>query len=358
MEKREGRLYGLDILRILSMILITIIHFIAYSLIMFDENITTTNHIIMSLFYSVTVVAVNVFVLITGYFQCDRKVNYKRLFTLWFDVIIVSLLLFVIMVIVKGGQFNIMQLVKTIFPVLTGHWWFLSAYIVLCIACPLLNALINVLNQKTHLAVCVGGFLIFCVFYVSNPFITSTTYIASSRGVLWFFYLYIVAAYFKKYQFEVKRVWLLITGLVSYGLIVVLIYFNVLQIYQAELTASNSPLAFVLTVCVFLLFKSMTIKNTVSQKIVSLLSESAFFVYIIQEHEMVRYWYWERFDIPSHVSNWYLPLILLASVLLLWPIAILFSRALKLIDPLKDVLYNKLLKLSNSVISRFRNNRY
>ena len=44
MEKREGRLYGLDILRILSMILITIIHFIAYSLIMFDENITTTNH--------------------------------------------------------------------------------------------------------------------------------------------------------------------------------------------------------------------------------------------------------------------------------------------------------------------------
>ena len=353
MEKQDGRLYGLDILRIISMLLITVIHFCAYSLIMFDKNITTTNHVFMSLMYAMTVVAVNAFVMITGYFQCDKKVNYKRIFVLWFDVITVSLLLFGIMLIINKGQFAPMQLIKSVFPVLTGHWWFLSAYIILCLASPLLNILIKSFSQKSHFTVCIFGCLILSVFYVSNPFITSTTYIGSSRGMIWFFYLYILAAYFKKYPLEIKRVWLMLTGFICYALLTGLIYLNKLQILQAELTANNSVLVFILTVCVFLLFKSIKIKSVPTKSVISLLSVSSFFVYIVQEHEMVRYWYWGLFDISNHVRDWYLPLILMVSVLILWPIAFLLGKLLKLLDPIKNLLYNKLFNFAGRISLRF-----
>lgn len=345
MEKQDSRLYGLDVLRIISMLLITIIHFCAYSLIMYDQNITTINHVFMSLMYTMSVVAVNAFVMITGYFQCDKKMNYKRIFALWFDVVTVSVLLFGIMLIINKGQFTPMQLIKSVFPVSTGHWWFLSAYLVLCLASPLLNALIQSLNQKSHFMVCVFGFLILSCFYVSNPFITSTTYVGSSRGMIWFFYLYVLAAYFKKHPFNIKRVWLLLTGSVCYAVLTVLIYLNKHQVLQAELTANNSVLAFIFTVCVFLFFKSLNVKKLETKKVISLLSVSSFFVYIIQEHEMVRYWFWELFDIPNHVRDWYLPLILIFSVLILWPFAILLGKLLKLLDPLKSLLYNKLFDL-------------
>ncbi len=351
MEKQDDRLYGLDVLRIISMLLITIIHFCAYSLIMFDKNITITNHVFMSLMYTMTVVAVNAFVMITGYFQCDKKLNHKRIFVLWFDVVTVSLLLFGIMLIINKGQFTPMQLIKSVFPVLTGHWWFLSAYLILCLASPLLNVLIQSLNQKSLFTVCVSGFLILSVFYVSNPFITSTTYIGSSRGMVWFFYLYVLAAYFKKYPPNIKRVWLLLTGFICYAVLTGLIYLNKLQVLQAELTANNSVLAFILTVCVFLLFKSLNVKNLPTKKAISLLSASSFFVYIIQEHEMVRYWFWGLFDISNHVRDWYLPLILIFSVLILWPFAILLGKLLKLLDPLKNLLYNKLFNFTVRLLS-------
>ncbi len=336
----KNRLYGLDILRILSITLITIIHFISYTNILTNDKITNFNYVTLNILSSFTVVAINVFILITGFFSCEKKINIKRIIKLWFHVILISLFLLFISYLTKNGYFSVTTIIKSLFPVTTMHYWFFSIYLILCLLQPLLNVLIKNIDKKMHFLIVVIGMLLFTVYFVLNPFINSLIYIAGIRGVLWFIYLYVVGAFIKKYDIKISKKIALPLIILLLFVVFLLKYFNIDTIKNSYLLEENSLIPFLLSVLLFIVFKDIDIKNKMIKDIIMKLSACSFFVYIIQEHDAIRYWFWNFFNINSYASSFKLILILILSIFILWIIAFLLYYILKLIDPLFDKIYS------------------
>lgn len=347
MEK-QTRLYGLDILKIICMVLITFIH-ISYTGISKNENLLLANKIMLVFMDTLTIFAVNCFVMITGYFQCERKVNYKRVVKLWFNVILVSLILLVIMAVIDISKVSIMSIIKSIFPVSTMHYWFLTAYLVLCLSAPILNVLIKNISQKAHFYICLIGFLLFSIYYVTNPLVNQADYIASTRGIIWFYYLYMVSAYIKKYNFQIKKTTLFLISAFSLAVAYYLKFIGFVSLNQARFLLDYSVLPFILTICIFLIFKSIKINNKSICKLISVLSSCAFYVYIIQEHDAVRGWFWNIVKFSDYANSLVLVPLILALVLVLWVPAWLTDVLLKYLTPLLNKICNLLEKLISSI---------
>ena len=338
--KKESinRLYGLDLLKILSMVLITVIHFIDWANILEMRDISLVNKAIFSFCYALTTVSVNSFVMITGYFQTDKSVNFKRVFSLWINVIIVAVLLLLGMVLLRQpvGKMNV---IKTVFPMLTVNYWFLSSYIVLCIASPFLNILIKNMDKHKHSLLCIVGFLLICVYYTTNPFITEMIYVGHPRGILWFCYLYFVAAYIKKYDINIKKGMLINLIIILIFIMSVITMFDARKIGNINLLGNYAILPFLCSVLVFLLFKSFTISGTWLKNTIVELAECSFYVYIIQEHDVVRSWYWSLFTAFENGQDFKIIVAFLSSLVVLWPAAFIINKILKLFKPMVDKMY-------------------
>ena len=335
------RKYGLDIVRILAMVLITAIHFVAYSGIMQVPHLTDYNRVLLSVVSALFTPAVNLFVLITGYFSCEKKLNGKRLFSLWIQVFSVGLVLTAVGALFLKQPFGIVTLLKTVFPLSTMHYWFFTMYILLMLFSPLINLFINALTQQQHKWLCIAGFFVICVFFVSNPFFNAQYYVADARGFVWLCYIYMLGAGFKKYGWELSRKKSLLGICLAWGALTVLKFFQMDQIASAKFLDGNSVLPFLFSLFLFFFFKSIEIKASVGQKLISWLSSCSFLVYVLQEHDMIREWYWHLFNIPRYADSPGLILTLLLSLLALWPIALLLQWLFRLITPFIDALYEK-----------------
>lgn len=354
---KSNRLLGLDVLRILSITLITIIHFIGYSDILMDENISTFNYVAMNILDTLTVIAVNIFVLITGFFNYEKKLNIKRLLSMWIKIVLISIVLLIVALIFNRESISITTIIKTFFPFSTMHYWFFSMYIILCLLQPILNVLISNIEKKVHFRIIVIGLLILSVYFVLNPFIKSEIYIANDRGVIWFVYLYLVGAFINKYKINISKKVVGIISLLLFAVVFILKYFSIESIANIYLLESNSIIPFLLSLLCFIFFKNINMNNKVVNKIIVSLASCSFWVYIIQEHDGIRYWFWQLFSINSFASSPLLILICLGIVLLLWLIAFVLHKILIIFNPIIDKIYNFLVNIKNKIYIRRDNDR-
>lgn len=339
--KDTNRSSGLDLLRIFSMLLITAIHFVVYSKIMENDALTQLNRAWLAGVESIMCIGVNSFAMITGYFECEKHARIDRLFALWFRTVALSIALFAIML-ALGVPFSGLNLLKTFLPLSGMHYWYLVTYFALLVASPLLNLLIAQLDRRSHLLTCLVGFLMLCVYFSTDPFIEGELYIASSRGLVWFFYLYLVAAYFRKYGCRLRRRTIACIAAVAFCALYALNYRNIHTFWNAHLTDEYSVLAFVLTTCIFLLVKDVSVRTQTARRIIGALAACSVYIYLIQENEMVRRWYWNLFQIPEHAGDSGLILLFLLSLAALWPCALLVERVLRLLAPLEGKLFARL----------------
>ncbi len=346
---KKTRQYGLDILRIMSMVLITVIHYVAYSGIMSQPDITVYNRAILSVFSGLSVVAVNIFILITGYFSYQKLPNIKRVVALWVQVIVVGIIATLIAAIALKKQIGITTLLKTIFPFSTMHYWFFTMYIILMLASPILNLVISKLDEVQQKMVCIIGFFVLCVFLTSNPFIDDIYYIASSRGIVWLSYLYFVGAGIKKYNWNFLGKFNLLTVLCLLFAVCILKYLQKDSVGNCILLDANAVLPFALSLLLFILFRNIHIKSKFIGNVISKLSACSFLVYIIQEHNVLRDWYWNLFSINSYADSPYMIVNLIISLVALWPIALIIQWAFEKVLPIIDLIYEKVVKGINKI---------
>lgn len=192
---------GLELMRICSMIMVLILHY--------NSNCGFLNgygagHIVPQLFESLCIIAVNCFVLLTGYFQYKSDFKVKKLLNLWLEVFFYSVLLFLFDFFVNGKGLETDRLLKTVFPVSTGRFWFISNYFVLLLLTPFINKLISVLTKKEHLKLILISAAVFsvvlCVFGNSVALKFERNY-----DFIWFIVLYLTGAYLNKYPPEIKK---------------------------------------------------------------------------------------------------------------------------------------------------------
>ncbi len=198
MKKRQS---NFEALRLLAMALVVTLHYLSKGNILLPLTyelgwLDWAAYLLEAAAY----VAVNVYVLLTGYFMCQSKFRLGRLLQIilevWFYSLVIPLILGVFGVL-DLGALTVYDWLFLLFPLTMQHYWFLSVYVLLVIISPLLNRAIAAMNQK-QLA---GTAILVALPQVLLKSVLPLTFTMDDDGwgILWFVELYLIAAYIRKY---------------------------------------------------------------------------------------------------------------------------------------------------------------
>lgn len=328
-----NRNVGIDVAKILSMILITCIHYLAYTGGWEDkEQISEINYVFLVGLNTLTKMATNMFVIITGYFMIDKIAKPSKLFKLWGEVLFTSILVLLFCCLV-WKNIRLVAVVRCIFPYLTVHYWFFISYSLLYVLIPAINFVLAKLEENNTIfrkLVLFFGWIL-TVFMPINPFPLGESFVGGVRGIVWFIYLYIVGAYIKHHQLMISRkVWGSI-GLLCFICLFVLKYYNITFPGRIYIDVDNSLLPFLMTLSAFMVVKDLKFNSDKGVKYIGEMAQCSFFVYIIQENDAFRGNYWTLFNVERYLDSGCMFIQFIIAILLLWPIAWLINKLYEIV---------------------------
>ena len=218
--ERQNRNSNFEFLRIIMMLLIVFHHSIVHGvggstpatqLITFGlgtkpipfPHFFWTHNFICSCFAMFGKMAVDVFVMISGFFLVKSHFNYKKMFSkilrLVAQVYFYSLLIFLIAAHWHWLPINTYDVLAAIFPFFYNTYWFAIDYLLLYLVYPYINILINSLTQKQHFNLILTLILSFTVVPVFVPSIVTKHTI---ELFILFVMLYIIGGYIKLYPIK------------------------------------------------------------------------------------------------------------------------------------------------------------
>jgi len=302
MKYKLNRNANFELLRVFCMILIILYHIVLYGGEKFIDSYSFFN-IVYSLFYCGGKLGVALFIMITGYFMIDKKVEMKKIFRLEGQVLFYSILSFIIYNIFDIGEIDGPMLAKTFFPNLVGTYWFFTSYFVLYFLMPYINKAIKKMKEiefrKLLIILFVFLILIPSLIIYRKPY---------SPGIYLIFY-YLVGAYIKLYFDDkvFKKRYLILGSGIVYSIIVLfyLILSNlvlsnpILYDFVFSFADLKSIFIFLVAIFLFMFFKQLDIKNC---RIINLLGSVSFGVYLFHDNFLMRDILWV---ILFKVSNYY-----------------------------------------------------
>ena len=148
---------GLDLLRIVSMLMVITLHFLGRG------KFLTGGGVYFLLSWGIEAIAlcaVNVYVLITGYFLSNKdSINIKKLVDFFLQIWCIDLLITFILVKTNVYTITTSDLIQLFLPFISKSNWFFSCYILLYLFHPFLNKLINDFNFNRNFRIYFFAFL-------------------------------------------------------------------------------------------------------------------------------------------------------------------------------------------------------
>lgn len=190
---------GIELLRIVAILMITL-HHITFTVGI--DSVDMYTRLWGQFFFIGGKVGVNCFVLITGYFLCQKKLNVGdsvlRIVKLHSQVMVYCFIGLLIAFV--GNIASINTVLKSLFPVIFDTYWFVTAYVGLIFLSPILNIVISKLNKEEHT---IGIVLMLTLISIIPTFTAQTIF---NSNLIWFIFLYIFAAYIKIYNPKFKYI--------------------------------------------------------------------------------------------------------------------------------------------------------
>lgn len=302
---------NLELMRIVSMFMIVLWHFLIHGNIWYHTfgALRKTLDLIVAFLF----VHVNSFVILTGYFQCQKNSNIKKIIKLncvaWFY----SIFLLLGMILFTKLQVTNFEIGKLLIPICSyDTYWFITCYILLYLISPLLNIILNQTSQiQLKRIICLGLFL-----FGILPFLTNNTFYNVQNGysLIHFINLYFIGAYLRKYfnkNTSKKKLMLIIicciilncsfywfgTFFQNANSITVR---KISQMLINGFLSYNNPFLILQSICYFLFFTKLKIKNSQINKVSSLVLG----VYLISDFPYVRKWIYNAFGFDRPTYDW------------------------------------------------------
>ena len=168
-EKRQS---GIELLKIIGMVLIVIAH-VQGSVIAAGRNwdcvqsmnTATENwqYVILMMFGYFGCLGNNIFLISSAWFLCGsgRKRSNKKMLNMVLDVWIISVM-YLLLFVVLGEKITIKDAIKSFFPTILNNNWYITGYLLLYAVFPYLNRMIERMTQRELLTFNIAGF---CLYY-------------------------------------------------------------------------------------------------------------------------------------------------------------------------------------------------
>lgn len=315
---------NIELLRLISMFFILILHANYLSLGYPSANDFHYNAISTSfrtIIEFLTIVAVNVFVLISGWFGINPKI--KGLINIIFQVTFLSGIVVLFFYIIDVPV-SFKTVLRSLYP--GSLHWFIPHYIGLYIISPVLNTFSEHSSQKKFKFILLGFFL-FEFFY---GYIINLCNFNSGYSLLSFIGLYLLAQFMRRHminQIESHNVLYyanlyIITTMIN-ALCNILFTIEDFKLKDFFNLAYNSPLNILASVFLLMTFLRLKLRNS----FINWLSASCFSIYIIHCHPMVLKYYLSFFRyLYSEYNGVYYILITFLCILIIAFLCIIIDK--------------------------------
>jgi len=151
--QRTPRMANLELLRCIAMMLVIVLHFLGKGGLLADltgEKLGTAGTVAW-LLESFAIVAVNVYMLISGYFLCTSSFKLSRLLQLLLQILFYSVffgLVGALTGVLTEVSFDTHYLLTLVFPVAMEHYWFMTAYVFLYLLLPFVGPAVQRMSKK------------------------------------------------------------------------------------------------------------------------------------------------------------------------------------------------------------------
>lgn len=287
------------------MLLIIAHHFVVNSGVLDKayETPLSANSIFLFLFGAWGKTGINCFMMITGYFMCKSNITLKKYLKLTCEVLFYNIVIALIFVITGYGSIkDIIKAFLLVRVIDSSH--FFACFLMFYLLIPFLNILLNHVSRQQHRRLI--EILAFLYIFLS----TIPKFDVVMNYVSWFSTLYIIAAYIRFYPPQERR-WGLWTaaffGMAVLSILICLKLGSVLgkQAAYRFVSDSNTFLAFAISVCSFMYFKELKIKQN---RLINVIGGSTFGVLCIHANSMTMInWLWGDFLDVS--AKYQLPLV-------------------------------------------------
>lgn len=307
---KKDRNAGLELLRIIAMFVIVLGHFLSHSN-GFTNAVSIKNPLVIAekAIDSLGLFKVNVFILITGFFMIEKKIDFlklkNRLFPLWREVFGYSVVIMIIMTILYKP--SIVEIIKSCLPIVCYRYWFITTYFVLILLIPIINRAFDKLSEKEYRISMIVLLSCFCIWQTIMPFVTT---VDNEKGysIIWFVVVYIVGGYMKKFGIRLVKNYCRI--IIYIGMAVLyFVYSNAFEIIGSKLNMemnipfNNSIFALISAIVLFNIFYSINITGKIG-RFVSFISGSVFAIYLISDNPYIRnILYTNILKIDKHINN-------------------------------------------------------
>ncbi|MDO4484312.1 MAG: acyltransferase [Clostridia bacterium] len=293
LSNRE-RNYGLDLLRILSILAVTVTHLLNLSIKLYNPAPMSFSAApaVMWLMFIAAMFSVNCFGLISGYVGLSSKFSIRKLVGFWLQLFVINLISSVIYYYAEGWLISWKDLGDILLIITKNHYWYMTAYFLLYLCSPVLNAAIQKLSRELLLGLLLAGFLLFSVVPVLTQ--TDTYYVKDGYSFVWLAYLYVAGGYFARFGLPFQKKHASLKAFACYAVTCLVLWVMILKLgerWHHNLVTYSSPLILILSLFFFNFAASLRISAGWLKKTIAFLAPLVLGIYFIQ----LSPWVWYRF---------------------------------------------------------------
>lgn len=190
------RISNYELLRIVAMAMVIGLHYLLFGGALKNINAGMHNYYIVVFIESLFIIAVNLFVIISGYFMCTKnKICISKVFSLIALTYFYGIMFYLFSVIAGYEKLSIIGIIKAIDPLVKN--WYVKTYVVLYMISPYINILLNNINSSLHKKLIYLLSLFFCIW---PSFLPNAPNNDGGYGIISFIFIYIIAGYIRKYD--------------------------------------------------------------------------------------------------------------------------------------------------------------
>ena len=285
MSYEKERNSNLELLRIILMLSVVMHHCIFASGIdqLYDLKNNFLNTFVLQCLGAWGKVAINAYVLISGYFMCKSKLRWEKVLKLVLEIKFYEIILYLFLILLGVQELSLMGILKIFFSIgINVNKSFVSSFVAFYLFIPFYNKLIYNMNKREFKYLLV---LFFFAFTVVGTVLSNWNVFTH---LTWYMILYFFAAYIRLYPnayTESSKINLVLTIV-----FVISAYASILLIDLVHLKSgldiscyylvmnSHKILAFLIAIFIFLWFKNIKIKNS---KLINIIASGTFGVLLI-----------------------------------------------------------------------------
>lgn len=317
--QKEERNIGVEIFRIVSMLMVVMLHVLGHGGVYSHAEILSDNYRVAWFMNVAAYCSVNCYALISGFANVKSNFKFRKIVYLWLEVVTLNVALTAAMhFFVPGAEVTTDYWLRAFFPLVKRAFWYFCAYFLMFPLIPVLNKGLLSLKKHQHIIV----MLMLMAPTVFRIIVKKDNYVlGSGYSALWLICLYVIGAYFRIYgapkwaKFYVTLPIFFLSAYVawSFRMNIEAQYVNGVIEKESELYSNRgilisyiSPCMVIMAVALLLFFMQIRVKHKFTKTVILNFSKATFGVFIL--HVGAAFWYykafWKQFNSFSEQSTW------------------------------------------------------